>query len=232
MSQGCVVLARTPLHSWHAARGARFDDRAGWQVVAGYAGAQAEAEAARSGLGLADVSAFAKVSLRGPGVSALAPGGAALRLLGVTALPPGPALACRLTEDHMLLLASSPDAAALDRHLIGLGDDRALVRTDVTSAFAGFWLLGRSLEELLRRLTHLDVGPAALPPGSCAETALAGVEALLVRPAAGVQINVGWDVAEYVWERLLEAGRAWRITPVGWDALDLLRASPEGHGNG
>ena len=227
------VLARTPLHPWHAAHGARFAERDGWQVVADYGGGEREAEAARSGLGLADVSAFAKLSLRGPGVSALARAlaqdGAALSPRGVAALSPGPALACRLTEDHLLLLASSMAPAALDQRLAGLADGRALVKTDATSALAGFRVLGPHWEEFLGRLTHFDLRPASFPVNACAETALASVEALLVRAASALQIHVGWDVAEYVWERLLEAGRPGQITPVGLEALGLLGGGSDGY---
>jgi hypothetical protein len=63
-------VARTPLHHWHAAHGARFADLDGWQVVAGYGALEREVAAARGGLGLADISAFKKINLHGPGVPA------------------------------------------------------------------------------------------------------------------------------------------------------------------
>jgi glycine cleavage system aminomethyltransferase T len=155
-------VARTPLHHWHQARGARFTARDGWQAVAAYSDAESEAAAARAGLGLADVSALAKTNLRGEG-----------------------------------------------------------------STYAGFELVGPRLEELLRRLTHLDVRPAALPTDSAVGTALAGVEALLEQPNGrslpALRVYVTWDLGEYVWERLLEAGRDLPITPVGLEALELLR---------
>jgi heterotetrameric sarcosine oxidase gamma subunit len=216
-------LARTPLHPWHAAHGARFAERDGWQVVAGYGDAGQESEAARSGLGLADVSAFAKLSLRGPEVSTLAralvPDDAASEPRGVAAVPPGPALACRPTDDHLLVLAASPSAAPFEQRIAALCDGRAVVRADVTSALAGFHVLGPRSEELLRRLTHFDLRPASFPANACAETALAGVAALLVRTAGALRIYVDWDVGEYVWERLLQAGRDLHIKPVGLDAL-------------
>jgi sarcosine oxidase subunit alpha len=210
-------LARTPLHAWHAAHGARFVERDGWQVVSAYSTPEREAEAARAGQGLADVSAFAKLSLRGPVSTTLAPRSVAL--LGETAL------ACRLTDDQLLLLGTTPDAAALRERAATLHGGQGVHQLDVTSAYAGFCLVGPRCEEVLRRLTALDVRPERFPPNSCAETALAGVEALLVQSAdlsvPAVRIYVGWDVGEYVWERLLEVGRGHGITPVGLDALTL-----------
>jgi heterotetrameric sarcosine oxidase gamma subunit len=159
MPDARTPVARTPLHHWHAAHGARFIARDGWQVVVAFSDAQREADAARAGLGLADISA-------------------------------------------------SADASPL----------------------AGCWVIGPHCEEFLRRLTQLDVRPCSFPMNARAETALAGVEALLVRSAElslpSVRIYVAWDVAEYVWERMLEAGRDLGITPVGLDALALLGAFP------
>jgi sarcosine oxidase gamma subunit len=95
-------------------------------------------------------------------------------------------------------------------------------------------MLGPRLEEVLRRLTQLDIRPAALPEGSCAETALAGVEALLVRPAGlalpSVRVYVAWDLGEYVWERLLDAGRGGLMAPVGLEVLALIGAPAHGSG--
>jgi sarcosine oxidase subunit alpha len=211
----------TPLHYRHLAHGARFADRDGWQVVAAYSGAEPEVAAARAGVGLADASAFAKLSLRGPAVRAAFPALAP----GRVALPGESVLACRLTEDHLLLLAAAPTVPPAMQRLADLHDGTG-VQTDVTSAYAGFEAIGPGLEGVLRRLTHLDVRATALPPDSCAETALTGVEALLVRhdrgPLPALRVYVAWDLGEYVWERIIEAGRDAPITPIGLDALALL----------
>ncbi len=214
-------VARTPLHHWHHAYGARFVDRDGWRVVAAYSSAEPEAASARARAGLADISAFAKISLRGRGGRAvlptLAPGG--------VAHPGDSALACRLTDDHLLLLASAPIMPASIQRLDESHNGTA-VRTDVTSAYAGFELVGPEVVGLLRRLTHLDVGPAPLPVNSCAETALAGIEALLVRldrrSLPALRVYVAWDLGEYAWERIIEAGRAVSVAPLGLEALALL----------
>jgi heterotetrameric sarcosine oxidase gamma subunit len=222
------------LHAWHAAHGARFTDRDGWQVVAMYSDAGREAEATRAGLGLADISALAKISVRGAGVPdlvrSLAPDGPALSPHGVAVLPARPALACRLAADHLLLLSPTPSASGLWQRVAGARQDGPVVPTDVTSAYAGFLLLGPRLDEVMRRLTHLDLRAASFPVNSCGETALAGVEALLVRATEtslpALRVYVPWDVAEFVWERMLEAGRDVPVAPLGREALALLDAGP------
>jgi sarcosine oxidase gamma subunit len=106
------------------------------------------------------------------------------------------------------------------------------VQTNVTSAYAGFGLIGPHRGKLLCQLTPLDMSEAALPVGACAETSLAGVQALLVPwsepPVAGVWIYVSWDVAEYVWETLMECDRPLGITPLGLDGLGSLLAAHVG----
>jgi sarcosine oxidase subunit alpha len=221
-------IARTPLHHWHAAHGACFAERGGWQVVSRYAAVEQEVEAARAGLGIADVSAWAKVSLRGPGVQAiipsLVPHGAVLNPRGVAAVAELSALACRLTDDHILLPGSS-ESIELGQRFDGL----PVVQTDATTAHAAFWVVGPRCEEFLGRLTHLDVRTARFPMNTCAETALAGVEALLVRTAElsvpSMRVCVPWDLGEYVWERMMEAGREWHVAPLGLEALGLLGAA-------
>jgi len=197
----------------------------GWHIARAYAGVERELEAARAGVALADVSASSKLSLRCPGVPALAaslaPDSPALKPLGVARIgDTEPALACRLTEDHLLLLSLEESPFRPDLR------GESIVATDVTSAFAGFFVVGPRLEALLPRLTLLDVRLSSLPPNSCAETQFAGVEALLVRtPEASLpalRIYVAWDMAEYVWERMWEAGRDLAIAPLGLDALRAL----------
>jgi glycine cleavage system aminomethyltransferase T len=211
-----TALARTPLHHWHARAGARFVVIDGWEVAAGYGGVGDQTTA---GLAFADVSAFAKVSLLGRGVAALC----AERFRDTPAMRPGGVavlgekgrdLACRLSDDHLLILGSTVRAAW-----------QLPMSEDVTHSSAGFWLFGAAIPELMRHLTARDVSPTAFPPGSCAQAPLGGVPALLVhppRPPMSLRICVAWDLGEYVWERIWEAGRAWNIAPLGHEALGSL----------
>lgn len=235
-----LPLARIPLHHWHAARKAHFAASDGWQIPLAYSGVERELADARAGLGIADVSAFAKVSLLGPEivafVAALTGDGPALRPLRVALLAAGdPVLACRLTEEHLLLLASTTGTAAIERCLANRPPDLPVIQSDVTSAYAGFCLLGPRLEEVLRHVTPFDGSPASLPAGACAETSLAGVPALLVRSPEfslpALRVYVAWELGEYVWDRLLEVDRDHELAPLGLEAFHRLReASPAPEG--
>ena len=217
-------VRRSPLYHWHVGRGARLVEMDGWQVPLSYPDPRQETEAARNGLGLADVSPFAKLCLRGPGVTAVA---AALGNVGARSVSRiGAGLSCRLAEDCLFLLAASTSLAGF---VEPSSSSAQIVRTDITSAYAGFALVGKYVETLVGRLSSLDVGSPAFPEGSCAETELAGVHDLLVRPPASsvseMGVYVAWDVGEYVWEALLGAGRDLSIVPVGLEPMTLLGAA-------
>jgi heterotetrameric sarcosine oxidase gamma subunit len=218
------------MHHWHAARASRFTDSPEWRLPLVYSSPEAEVAAARSGLGLADLSAFAKISLLGSGVptlaQALAPNGAITKPRGVTVLEGhGPVLACRLTDDHLMLLDTATAATALRERLARLPAPAQAVQVDASPTYAGFLLAGPRALETLSGLTALDLG-ASLPVGACAETSVAGVHGLLVRApemsVPSVRVYVGWDLAEYVWERLLDEGRRHGLTPLGLESLNAL----------
>jgi heterotetrameric sarcosine oxidase gamma subunit len=172
-------------------------------------------------VGMGDISAFAKFSLLGAQVGHEW----ASRRQEVAAFDAGgPTLACRLRADHLWLLASTPDPAGIRNRLANLSESCAL--TDVTSAYAGFSLVGPALAGVLRRVTPLDVSNTAFPHGSCAETSLAGVHALIVKPPASAlpvaRIYLAWDVAEYVWERLSANSRGVDLAIIGMEAITQL----------
>jgi glycine cleavage system aminomethyltransferase T len=221
MNRPPAARRRTPLHYWHRARARAFTERHGWEVPLVYSEVPQEIGRIRQGLALADVSHLCKTRYRGQAVREVArhyAGSDALDRLGTAAnleaIRPG--LGCRLAADHLLLLAETEgDAEPADF-------SAGLIRVDATSALACFQILGPEVDRFLARLVALDPR-THLSLGSCTETALANLYALLIRlprPAeSSVAIGVGWDVAEYVWGRLLEAGREWGIGPVGQEAL-------------
>jgi len=250
LEESGLPVGRMPLAHWHMQHGARFDEINLWQVPAVYTDENSEVAAARTGLAIADISFITKVMLRGAGVAELTqslmgdspagkPGGVAPLTIDKSIL------ACRLHADQLLLLGSPIGNDKLEQILSTAVQEkdegapasltrwfpsRRLLKVDVTSSFACFWLLGPHIDELLRQLTHFDITTLGVrqPPEqeSCAETGLVGVPATLVRPSIpalpSMRVLVGWDVAEYVWEELFRAGQARKISPLGMDGLDVL----------
>lgn len=217
-------MLRSPLHAWHKARARRWSDTDGWTMPA-YSREDFGDSGENDDLVLVDRSFQAKVLIQGRGVAewvreSIGPG-PANKPLGVSQLGDG-GLACRLTDDQVLLLGAGPslDLRGHGIDLFARGLDLAapfatgrLRAINQTSKLAAFAFIGSKWEALLARLTHLDL----LPVDSCAQTRVAGISALLVRTSekspGAVGIYVTWDLGEYFWEAVLEAGRTWKIKP-------------------
>src|SRR5262249_3209798 len=155
---------RTPLQNWHMEHGAHLVARNGWKLPAHYGSPQSELAAAREGIGLADISACAKLRLDGNGVRGFASEfvPASLSKPGLVAIMDcdGPVVACRLTDRSFLLTGAETSPTSLLERFKWLPET---VATDLTMALAAFTLVGLRCEELLRRLTALDLSIASLP---------------------------------------------------------------------
>jgi heterotetrameric sarcosine oxidase gamma subunit len=226
---------RTPLDQWHKERGARFTECDGWRLPAAYSSLEEELACARSRVGLVDVSAFAKIRLSGSAIPALtrrfSADGPAVTPGSVFAmnLEESP-LGCMLADDQLLVLGGTTDAAHLQDGLARLAGDFPVERHEVTSALAGIHVIGPNSEDLLRRLTAFDLAHSAFPAGSCAETNCAGIHGTVVRDpgwsVSAARVYVAWDLGEYLWQRLFDAGRHFGVMPVGIEAWRVLGGKP------
>ena len=235
-------LKLTALHHTHVSAGAAMTEEDGWLRPERYQGAEEEVAAARERAGIADTSPHGKLDVKGSAAASFA--AATLRFpaspdveavntaVGMLAVAEQsiPVRCCRLATEHLLLLTRSDHAAVVRDALTGSAAEQERVHvTDVTSVLAGISVIGPRSRAVLRKLTALDIGPAALPDGACAETGLAGVHALLLRADQGgllaYELYVTRDVAEFVWDALLDAGREFGIAPIGTQALRRLLGS-------
>lgn len=229
MTTSAAPLSRSPLHAWHARRGARFVETQGWSQPASYLGAAQEVALARVGVGLTDLTGFARIGLRGPGIEAVA-----AALTGGEVVAPqtvarfeagGTALVCRPDKDRLLLLGCTPSPTPLRQRLDGAVGEQPPVETDEASSLAGIGVLGPNARELLGRVTALDLDER-LPVNHCVEAGVCKVRTLLVHavegPLPAYRLYVGWDVAESVWERLFGVGRGLATLPLGLDGWATL----------
>ena len=226
-------MALTPLHHWHAAHGATFADWDGWQVPVKYDQHKSEEANPSERLAIADLSAFAKLSLFGAGLDHVRPSGESPVAVGsVLNLVMKPEIhLCRLRSDHMLVLAMTTQTDALDHFVKASSQLSALVRQDATSVLALFALIGNDFEKVLSRLMPIDVSLRSFPAGACKETSLGGVHSLLIRPSDQVlptmYIGTNWDYGEFCWARIMDAGNEFGIALLG---LDSWPTKVEGNG--
>ena len=199
-------VRRSPLAHRHSARGARWVDRlAEWPLE--YGDRAAESRAARDGVALIDWGPLDKLHLRGVSLEAGVVGSGA-----AVGFPQGELWALHADEAILLLPAAAVSALTALR-------ERGLVATDLSSGLAALRLVGPRSRRVLEELTQIDVSDGALPNGRVAFGPLANVQATIGRRdrdgVPGFTILVDRDLAEYVWDSLLEIGGAHGIIPAG-----------------
>lgn len=227
-----IPTARSPLIGQHLERATRLEVIDGWQLPLVYSSAEHESEVVRKAVGLADLSAFTKLSLRrGPAIGSLTAGlGADSSISKPRQVSwfevEGHCLACRLTDDHLLMLATSTGDAGLKKYVSNLARETALVEHEVTSAFAGLCLVGPHATRTLQPLSSFDLSDRSLLAGTCAETNVAGIHTLLIRPPRveldAIWLYVTWDLGQYLWTTVKIAGEKVGLEPIGlttWQAL-------------
>jgi heterotetrameric sarcosine oxidase gamma subunit len=210
--------AASPLEPWLRAAGASFETRHGWRVAAALGSPDEEAEACRSGVGIADRSGMGKLELQAR------PDTLAAELERMLA-GGGPSRGETARLEDGLIWRSSPDRAlavcepgATERLRARL-DGAGCGLVDLTAGYAAFELRGPVARDLLERLTAIDVRPAALPPGAVRPGVVARVAATLVclAPEAFL-ILVSTPEARDAWDIVLDAGAPLGLRAVGEEA--------------
>ena len=221
---------RSPLARLHATAAVTVE-RGGWRVPFMYSTLEREMAALHHGVGLLDASSFAKMSLRGSNLDALAAAlanGPALQQPGraVQLDAPSYTSACRVTDKELFLCSANIEGGRLQDVVAGLSPSNQVVQQDETSCYSSIAMLGPKLEPMLQRLAAVDTSPSAFAAGSCMQTTIAGVHARVIRPPAlavpAVLVYVSWDLGEYLWQRLTQVGQAAGVEPVGFEAWESL----------
>jgi glycine cleavage system aminomethyltransferase T len=182
-----------------------FVEEAGWEIPSSYGDDEAERAAIRDRVAIADVTARAKVDVRGRIPDAL----------------PSPAdtVLARISPGWVVMLGAPDAETRLIRAIEPLAGSGAMV-TDVTHLFAGFALAGPDLAGVLERTTSWD--PSTLAPGEATGAPIVEVRALMVRrdlPVPLLEIYVATEYARYVWEALSGVVAGLGGAPIGWHAL-------------
>ena len=231
-------LQRTPLRDFHAARGARLVDFAGWEMPVQYRSILEEHRAVRRAAGLFDVSHMGEFDVSGPGAAAFLN-----RLVtnDVARLFPGRVLYSPMcypdggVVDDLLVYQRAADDFFLCVNAGNLARDLEWIRTqaaghDVTvtdrsAETALLALQGPRAVPILQGLTATDlagIGYYHFAPGE-----VAGVPCVLSR--TGYTGEDGFEVfgpaadAVSVLGAVLAAGAEFGIKPCGLGARDTLR---------
>ena len=133
----------------------------------------------------------------------------------------------RLADDKLYIVTGTGfrthDLAWITDHI--QGDEVTL--TDVTEDFGTLSLMGPRARDVLAAVTKADVSNAAFPFGHVREIPIAGntVRALRITYVGelGWELHVPIAATGEVFDALMAAGKAHRIRPVGYRALESLR---------
>ncbi|MFZ2007879.1 MAG: glycine cleavage T C-terminal barrel domain-containing protein, partial [Stellaceae bacterium] len=241
-------IRRTPMHDWHAAAGAVFEDVGQWKRPRYYphpgesidAAVRRECLAARDGAALLDASTLGKIEVSGPDAArfldrmyinhwANLPVGRCR--YGVMCRDDGmvfdDGVGTRLAPDRFFLTTTTGNAGAVldwfEEWLQTEWPQLELFCTSLTEEFANATLVGPAARQVLAMLApRLDL--ATVPFLAMREADVAGIPARIFRVSfsgeLSYEINVPAMAGTVLWERLIEAC----AVPYGTEAMHVLRA--------
>ena len=209
--------------------GARFVDGDGWRVPEVYTAVEAEVEAARQGVALADETPNGRLEIQGLQAEAVVSQVFALPALAVgVGATSASARIYRLRPDHFFVSTPPGGEAAVQERLTGATREAGLfvTVTDITQGGAEIRVIGPTSPELLRKVCGLDFELAAFPDGEARQTSAARTAQLIVRrdcgPLPAFSLIGRRSLGAYLWDVLMRAGREWQAAPIGRAALEAL----------
>ena len=218
-----------PLHDQHQILGARFDLRGGWLVPEVYTNVEGKAKVLQENVGLTDISAWGKITLKGDHSGAIisASLGETPTEAGVVIeIKPKQIFVAKITPDEFLLLTSPGSekvvTAALEAEIASQNTFASLI--DQTSGLVGFSILGPESTEVMRKLCALSFNSKDFPNMHVAQSSFAKVRATILRhdrsASPAFELFADRSYGEYLWDVILDAGREFGIQPVGWETME------------
>ena len=244
----------TPMHAWHMERGAKLEDVGQWKRPwyyprAGETMRQAvnrECLATRNAIGILDASTLGKIDIQGPDAAefldriytnnwkSLGIGRCRYGLMcGEDGMLFDDGVTTRLGEQHYLMTTTSGNAARvlswLEEWLQTEWPELKVYCNSVTEQWCTAGIAGPLARKLLSELTaDINLSSDAFPFMSCRSGNVAGIPARVMRVSftgeLSYEINVAANYGMSLWTTLMTAGRQYAITPIGTEAMHVLRA--------
>ena len=244
----------TPMHAWHEAHGAVWEDVGRWKRPRYYpqpgedmdAAVARECVAARTGVALMDASTLGKIDVQGRDAARFLDriyAGGFLKLgvgrcrYGVMLKDDGmifdDGVTVRLDDERYLVHTTTGNAEAvlawLELWRQTEWPDLDVYLTSVTDHWATAAVVGPKAREVLGRVcSDIDLAADAFPFMAYREGHVADVRARVLRISfsgeLSFEVNVPAGEAAPVWEALMAAGSADGITPYGTETMHVLRA--------
>lgn len=244
----------TPLHAWHTAAGAVFEDVGQWKRPWYFPkpgesmedAVRRECIAAREGVAVMDASTLGKIDIQGADAgifldriytnmfSTLPIGQCRYGLMcKADGMAFDDGVTTRLGKNHFLMTTTTGGAARvlawLEEWLQTEWPELEVYCTSVTEHISTIALVGPKSRQLLQELVKdTDVSKDAFPFMHSRYATIDGIAVRLARISfsgeLAFEINANWGHARYIWEKLWAMGRPYDLTVYGTETMHVLRA--------
>ncbi len=248
------TFRRTPMNDWHIKNKAEFENVGQWKRSWYYPkedetmhqAVQRESKAARQSAGILDASTLGKIDIQGSDASEflnrvytnawskLAIGKCRYGLmLNEDGMVYDDGVTTRLGENHYIMTTTTGGAAnvlgKLEDYLQTEWPELDVYLTSVTDHFATASICGPNSKKILNKIIpDLDLSDDNFPHMSFKEVLIDKIKCRVMRISftgeLSYEINAPASYGEAIWQKCIEAGKEFNITPYGTETMHLLRA--------
>jgi len=248
------IFRKTTIHEWHVKNNAEFENVGQWKRAWYYPkttedmhqAVQRESKAARESAGILDASTLGKIDIQGTDASeflnrvytnAWSKLGIGKCRYGLMLHEDGmvydDGVTTRLDENHYIMTTTTGGAAnvmsKLEDYLQTEWPELDVYLTSVTDHFATISVCGPNSKKIVSKvIPDLDLSDENFPHMSFKNAKIDKVKCRVMRISFtgehSYEINIQASFGKSVWEKCMEAGKEFNITPYGTETMHLLRA--------
>ena len=248
------IFRKTPMHDWHVEHKAEFENVGQWKRAWYYPknnedmhqAVQRESKAARESAGILDASTLGKIDIQGTDASeflnrvytnAWSKLGIGKCRYGLMLNEDGmvydDGVTTRLGENHYIITTTTGGAATvlgkLEDYLQTEWPELDVYLTSVTDHYTTASVCGPNSKKIISKLIpDLDLSDENFPHMSFKDATIGKIKCRVMRISFtgehSYEINVQANYGKSIWEKCMEAGKEFNITPYGTETMHLLRA--------
>ena len=247
-------VRKTAMHAWHEENGALFEDVGQWKRPWYYPkdgedlqqAVNRECLAVRDSVGILDASTLGKIEIRGKDSARflemiytnnwmkLEVGkGRYGFMLGEDGMVMDDGVTIRLAEDHFFMHTTTGGAAGvlawMERWLQTEWPEMEVFLTSVTDHWATAAVVGPKSRDVVAAVCEgIDFSADAFPFMASKTGTIGDIECRVNRISfsgeLAYEVNIPANHGRFMWEKLMQAGAAFDITPYGTETMHVLRA--------
>ena len=248
------ITRRTSIHEWHIKNNAKFENVGQWkrpwyypkENENMYQAVQRESKAARDSAGILDASTLGKIDIQGSDASEflnriytnawskLAIGKCRYGLmLNEDGMVYDDGVTTRLGENHFLMTTTTGGAAnvlsKLEDYLQTEWPELDVFLTSVTDQYSTASICGPNSKEILMKLfPSVNFNDDDFPHMSFKNSIINNINCRIMRISftgeLSYEINIEAKYGKSLWEKCIDVGKDFYITPYGTETMHLLRA--------